>query len=148
MFHFPTAQSEDIQVKYKQYADMDIVEVEEIVAVDPSGLPGGNTWIVAVAIGLFLALLTAIFATYRRRNAAVVAIPRFTMPAVITPLSALALLRRIEEDSTALAGDQHATLQEEVQDLERRYFAPGEVEEADPVRLRQQLQGWLDRLAS
>ncbi len=89
---------------------------------------------VAVAIGLVLALLATIVVTYRRRHAPEAIVPRFTMPATVTPLSALALLRRIEEDPTALDSENRAILRDEVRELERRYFAAGPVQPPDETK--------------
>ena len=72
---------------------------------------------------------------------------RAPVPEIITPLTTLALLRRIEEDPAALDAGARRTLEAEVKEIERRYFGPGETEEPDEKKLLRYLRTWLHRAA-
>jgi len=154
-FTFPTVQStfagsiatvdNKSKLELKRYADADIVPAA--AAVTLSAVEGRWAIVAGFAAGA-LALLAAIgYGLFRllRKPATVVAPPLFTMPTEVTPVTAIAVLRRIQSYNGALlnAGDQQA-LAGEIAMFEHKCFAQG-ASPASDADLKASLQRWISK---
>ncbi|MGQ0627964.1 MAG: hypothetical protein ACT4PL_07680 [Phycisphaerales bacterium] len=123
-FTFPTPRAKADKFTLKRYVDADILSCEPTVAVSiPSKTPW---WQLAAAVGLGLVILGGVAAAFLRRRAPVeVRPPRFTVPPTVTPVNAIAVLRRIASvPEVSLPEGERVRLVTQIADLEREYFAP------------------------
>lgn len=146
-FTFPTAKSDVAKVSLKQYADADLVDAKATTAIAAVRGRGGwwPIWLTAVVVVLMA--LPGWWLAMRRRSKKVTAKPRFVMPARVTPVDAISLLRKIHAaNGEALKPAEQAELLTTIGDLERRYFAPlgGEAASNGPS-LEMVLQTWVRR---
>jgi hypothetical protein len=125
-FRFPKPKLDTAELSYKRYADADLVEVKESLAL--AGLPlrparyGG--WILS---GLVFALCGAALYFLLRTTRGPVAeeAALYTLPTHVTPFTVLNLLRRMEQDARlALPPDRRAELAQTIREMEHRFFGP------------------------
>jgi hypothetical protein len=125
-FAFPTLRSTDAKVTLKRYADADLVDAPPTVAIAAIG--GPTRWWPLVAGGVAGAiggLLIVGWFRRRSRRAQLVAAPRFQMPDHVTPVGAIALLRRMANvPEASLSASERQQLASTISDLELKYFAP------------------------
>jgi hypothetical protein len=128
-FEFPVTASNDINVTYRRYQDMDPVEaaakVTLVEGTEVARVAEGDhrVWI-GGGLGLLVAIVLAALALRRKPNDSASAPPLFTLPHEITPFSVIALLQRIESShSVPLTDDERRTLQREIHSLEQLAFA-------------------------
>lgn len=125
-FTFPALRSADAKLTLKRYSDADLVDAQPTVAIAAIGGPA-RWWPVAV-IGLVLGagLLGArMWLKARARRHQGGPAPRFAMPDHVTPVGAIALLRRIAAGpEAALSTAERQQLVSTISDLELKYFAP------------------------
>jgi len=124
VFNFPLPKVKAEKAEYKRYADADIVAVTASVPIEiPGKLP---MWQVAASILAGVVILGGVVtALFRKRRVQQVYVPRFTVPAEVTPVSAIATLKHIAGmPQVSLAEGERVALITQIDDLERRYFAP------------------------
>jgi len=148
---FPTARLPETTLALKRYADADIADAEPTVAITPLRGPT-RWWPIALAAALLLSAAAALAAWLRRRRLATthVAAPVFSMPSEVTPLSALAVLRRIQTaNGEVLSAHAQSRLDETIRELEHHYFAPvnGDTPGPDPD-LDRVLREWIAQASS
>jgi hypothetical protein len=125
----------------RQYADMDIVEVQGAsIPVDPR-------WSLAalVSLGIAVALVAAAggWLLLRRRAPAAAGDDAFALPSRITPLSTIATLQRIARDGAPLDSAERQSLTEDIAAVERTCFGPQNgAPPPDQARLTAILQRW------
>ena len=82
-------------------------------------------------VGLLVIAVSAgagFFVVRNRKKEVATLVPAFTIPADLTPVSAVGLLRRISAaGGTALAELQRREIASEIEAIEQRYFAKGAV---------------------
>jgi hypothetical protein len=149
-FTFPAAKAEDYKVTLKRYADADIVDAKSTVQIASVG--GKNVFrrIALAASLVVIASLLALWIVHRRRSQRAVAAPRFLMPTRITPVDAIALLRKIHAaNGEALRSAEQVELKTTIDDLERRYFAPTPVAAGGTAAdLESVVRTWVQRAAA
>jgi hypothetical protein len=127
LFHFPTPRLETKELAFKRYADADIVDVKESVALSGLPLRPPNYWnwvlgslvFVGCGVGLYFLLRPA-------AHQPTTAVTSYALPPHITPFTVLTLLRRIEQDEgLALPSSRRAELGLVIHEVERRFFGPG-----------------------
>ncbi|MBX3401794.1 MAG: hypothetical protein KF699_00120 [Phycisphaeraceae bacterium] len=134
-FTFPTVRLADAKVALKHYADADIVDAQPTIAV--AGIAGRRPWWLAPAVGgitgaLVAAVLLYIRARLRRRPSAPP--PRLVVPDHLSPVGAIALLRRVlNGPDLALSAPERAQLSAKIEELEQQYFAPPNGHGAPPA---------------
>jgi hypothetical protein len=125
-FTFPTLRATDAKLTLKRYADADLVDAQPTVAVAAAG--GAARWWPAAAIGAVLGVIVLsvhLWLRSRGKRGRVAATPRFVMPDHVTPVGAIALLRRmVEGPDAALSALERQQLAGTISDLEMKYFAP------------------------
>lgn len=149
-FTFPSAVDDSYAMSYQRYADADLVEVEQIVALKPVDLTDWLGWSAAI-VGLAFALLATAWWVIKRRLGAASAqeAPRYHRPQRLTPFTAVTLLRRMEQDpQLALSAAQREQLADQLGDLERFYFtresnAPGTPGASNDRELGPMVDRWL-----
>ncbi|MFG0285752.1 MAG: hypothetical protein ACF8R7_15150 [Phycisphaerales bacterium JB039] len=125
----------------RQYADMDIVEVQAAsIPIDPR-------WSVAAWLTIGLAALLVVAAAawllLRRRSPGADVDAQFALPARITPLSTIAALERIAHDGAALDESQRRSLLDDIASVERACFGPHNgAARPDQARLAALLERW------
>lgn len=134
-FTFPTVRLADAKVAFKQYADADIVDAQPTIAV--AGIVGRRPWwVIAAAGGVIGGLVAAVYVWVRGRakRRTAVAPPRFVVPEHVSPVGAIALLRRVlSVPDVALTGAERTQLAAKIEELEQQYFAPPNGHGAPPA---------------
>lgn len=126
-FRFPTAKSKDMAVTFKRYADADLVEVKPELALAGVRLRPDRTWR-WVMLGVVAVAAVAVLLIRRNRSATVATAEAavYAMPAVVTPFSALHLLRRMQDDPRLpLSSGQREELGGNIRALENDFFSQG-----------------------
>jgi hypothetical protein len=142
-FRFPSIALANEASTRKRYDDLDLVDAESTVALDASALDGGLPWW-SWLILLGVVLVVAWMLRSSRRPLLETSVP-LPLPSKVTPLSALAYLRRLSEAARLRERPEWgAELASEVAGLERQAFAPGG-EQPSESELRGVLQRWRDR---
>jgi hypothetical protein len=121
-FTFPAARDENAEMTYQRYDDADLASVEREISLDKQygGVRRPWLWGLAMAVPLGLVGFAGYRAIVKRQRQPV--LPRFPVPATITPFSVLALLRNIQQNN-GLAPAAAAELSTSIDSLERHYFA-------------------------
>lgn len=154
-FTFPTAKfntvaaagSEVVPFKLSRYTDADIgpAQATEPINVTTNGLP---LWVPALLGVSVLAGVGILAIALRRKKPVSGPVETFTVPSELTPLSAIATLRRIAASpKVGLDAAQRASLAASAESIERNYFSPtaGEglpVEGIDTLRV--EVKRWVD----
>jgi hypothetical protein len=148
-FSFPTLAFKDAKLTTKRYADADIADAPATVAITPPrpGLSKIAT-IAGSIIGAVVALMCSLI--YLRRQKKVEApAPTFVIPAHVTPVNAIGLLRRILAlNGEVLPQQDQQRLATDIETLEKRYFAPspdGEAPTGGAAEIRNTLELWVTR---
>jgi hypothetical protein len=147
-FTYPAVAMKDAKGATKRYTDADIADAPATVSITP---PRAAVAMWALVAGCTVAILFAFAAVVglrRRKSAVTVAAPAFTVPAHLTPVNAIGLLRRILSlNGEVLPPAEQTRLATDIADLERRYFAPheGSPPDGDTGRLRTVVEGWVLR---
>lgn len=144
-FAFPAVAVAGAKTVCKQYRDADQVETPPVVVLE---VPGRNR-LLAFAIKAVLAIVFMLGAfVFWRRSLAGDDLPEaagaFGMPAALTPFSVIHLLEQIRA-SGKLPEEMAALLNAEIQELEKRHFAPGASTASDEASLRSICETWIDR---
>jgi hypothetical protein len=148
-FTFPALALKDAKLATKRYADADIAAAPATVSIVP---PRPSMASVAVIAGAVLAGLIAIgvaIGLLRRRKHVEAPPPEFVIPAHITPVNAIGLLRRILAlNGEVLPAPDQQRLATDIESLERRFFAPtadGSPPSGGAAELRNTLELWVAR---
>ncbi len=125
-FAFPSSSDESAAMKFQQYADADIIDVEGDVALAGLRLQStaSRSWIMA---GIFSGLIAMGLFLYQRKKKRALTPdkPRYQRLNTPTPFSCIGLLKRISsDDSVQLSDAERRELATAIFDLERRFFAP------------------------
>jgi hypothetical protein len=151
-FTFPAARQEGAKVARKRFADADVVEIAADTATVPlASIPTRGTawWVWALAAMVVGGGAAAAWRLTRKgAQQDAVAKPSITVPAIIEPVGAVALLRRIEAShSRGLADRERDDLVRTIADVEQRYFAPdAQAAGADFKDLRATVERWASRV--
>jgi hypothetical protein len=124
-FQFPKPKRDGVELAFKRYADADLVEVKNDVALAGIALQPVKWWlwgplaaIVLVGIGGFVWRAT------RQTEGRAAEIFAYDLPPHITPFSVLSLLRRMEQDSKLRLGEERRReLAQTIHDLEKHFFS-------------------------
>jgi hypothetical protein len=149
-FSFPVPRIDGATVERKQYSDADIVAAEATVPL-PEGIGGARPWlwvIGPVAVGAIATAWMLVVARRRRVSGSTQKAPMFVMPSNVTPVTALALLRRIEAaNGQVLRPDEQRDLAVAIEEVEHRYFARDNSSgpSQSPDGLRDVLHTWVAR---
>ncbi|MFN7020608.1 MAG: hypothetical protein ACK4WH_04670 [Phycisphaerales bacterium] len=132
----------------KQYADADIVDCSPSVPVAVESR--GELPLILTAIGLVLLVMfsAAAWVVLRRRRSATAPVDRaYSVPDQVTPVGAVALLRRISAGvDPALQEDQRREIIGEIREIELKYFSPagnGTESLRDDAALRAIVERWV-----
>ncbi|MBS0196546.1 MAG: hypothetical protein JSR77_07295 [Planctomycetes bacterium] len=146
-FKVPTlAEGSKAKFESRYYSDFDLVPVvNNVVRVSPR-------WLTPTRLVIGGAVLVALFGAgvilYRRKRPDPVMSDGFTLPARITPLTAVMTLRRIQlEHAGSLPEPKVHSLAKDIEELERRYFGPG-VAPTVNGDLESVVRGWMAQTAS
>lgn len=146
-FTFPTLLADGATLTRKRVADADIVDAPTQIDLARPVTP--RLARLVIGVGLLAVVATALWlsAQRRRSRAHTDPAPRFAPPVHVTPLSAVAFLRRLEgQANTALGTGARAELASSIADIERKHFAPCSVwSDADAALLHEIVQGWSAR---
>lgn len=150
-FAFPTARTPDTKLTLKRYTDADLADAQPVVAVAGTG-GRARWWPWAFGGALAIAAGAWLFAWTRARTsrAKVVVRPRWVVPDHVTPVGAIALLRRMMNGpEAALSAPERQQLAIAINDLEHRYFAPSNGHGAPPAEpeLVGVVRDWVGRAA-
>ncbi len=124
-FVFPAVVQKSAKIENKHYSDADIIAATSPISLQFGGGSGNAIWwmtlgVIAVSAG------AGFFVIRNRKKEVAVLAPTFTIPADLTPVSAVGLLRRISSArDTALVGSHRVEIASEIESIERRYFAKG-----------------------
>lgn len=125
-FTFPTLRAADSKLTLKRYADADLVEAQPTVSI--AALGGPARWWPAAAVGIVLGaglIGLRLWLRSRGKRREGESAPKFVMPDHVTPVGAIALLRRIAGGpEAALSAAERQQLASTISDLELKYFAP------------------------
>lgn len=139
-FAFPQPQLAVKTASLKRYADADIVDAQAVVPISISSpTPSRLPWIIG---GVALVGAGIVAVAMRRRKPQTAYTPSFVMPEQLTPVGAVALLRRI--GATGLPDAERRDIAAAVTGIERRYFAPGASAEGVEPALRTEVKKWVD----
>ncbi len=134
-FTFPTLRTAGAKLALKRYADADLVDAQPTIAIAAVGGPG--RWLpAAVAGAVFAVVWLGIHLWWRARakRRRVATTPRFVMPEHVTPVGAIALLRRMAAvPDASLTAAERQQLASTIGDLEVKYFAPANGHGAPPA---------------
>jgi hypothetical protein len=126
-FRFPKPKLDTAELTYKRYADADLVEVKESLAL--AGLPlqpaSYRGWMLS---GVMFAICgVALFFLLRTKQGPVAEeAALYALPAHVTPFTVLNLLRRMEQDARlSLPPDRRSELAQTIRDMEQRFFGRG-----------------------
>lgn len=145
-FDFLPVEFKDAKALYKQYRDADLAETGPSVTIE---IPGRSR-LLSFTVKAILAMLVMLGAFwFWRRTMAKVAVPSeavvFELPANLTPFSALHLLEQIRA-SGRLEPAALIDLDQDIQALQKQYFAPGSVApSANEAELRALCSNWISR---
>jgi hypothetical protein len=122
-FAFPAAVAKTTKLENKHYTDADIALVQAPIALAFDSNVSYTGWYIGA--GACVALAAAGFFAWRMRKPVEVAAgPRFTLPADLTPVAAVGLLRTIARATDlALPETQQRQIASEIEAIERCYFA-------------------------
>lgn len=143
-FTFPELALEADLAETKRYDDLDLIDAEATVALDAGVLGGGGMpwWAWVIVVGAAGMVFMSVSRHQRGAEPELVLLP---LPQRLTPLSALAYLRRVGDEPRVRAQvEWQSELADTVEALERRSFAEG-AEQPDESELRSLLQRWRDR---
>lgn len=149
-FNFPViAETSGLVAKmsYKQYADADIVDCGPSV---PLALQSGGKlpllWSM-IGLAIVVALATVWLTLLRRKSAVTPEHGAFAVPKEVTPVGAVALLRRIAAAADpALPEDQRHEIAGAIREIEQKYFSPtgdGAASNRDTAALRSIVEHWV-----
>ncbi len=150
-FTFPSLAMKPIaKFATKRYTDADIADSPATVAITP---PPRTVSFWVIALGAVAAAVVAVLVVlrFRRRGRPDTApAPMFVIPAHVTPVNAIGLLRRMHAmNGTLLPAADQSRLAEDIQSLEQRYFAPtsagGQEGSGGAAELRNILELWIAR---
>jgi hypothetical protein len=146
-FQFPRPKLEAKELAFKRYADADIVEVKESVALAGVPLRPPNYWSWVLWSIVFIVCGVGLYFVLRSPKGEVTAVMMpYTLPGQITPFTVLGLLRRMEQDGQlSLPPARRGELSLAIQDLERRFFGPG-AETNGQADLERVAREWVERV--
>lgn len=125
-FTFPTARAADAKLTLKHYSDADIVDAQPTIAI--AGVAGPRRWWIPAAVGAVIALgllSVHLWIRSRAKRRKVVDRPKIVVPDHVSPVGAIALLRRVlNGPDLALSGLEREQLAAKISELEHQYFAP------------------------
>jgi hypothetical protein len=125
-FRFPKPKLDTAELSYKRYADADLVEVRESLAL--AGLPlrpaNHRGWILSGIVAVFCS--AGLFFLLRPTKPVLADEAAFySLPAHVTPFTVLNLLRRMEHDARlSLPPDHRVELAQTIREMEQRFFGP------------------------
>jgi len=133
-FKFPEPVSANIKPVYKRYADADLVEVPPMLALAGVPLRPRPLWQwLALAAVFIVAIGGAAWWLRRRQPARIANLPRYTLPEPVSAFSLIALLRRMDADSTLpWAEADRVELGQDIRRLETHFFNRRQNGEPDP----------------
>ena len=124
-FTFPQVAGTPAKTATKRYTDADITDSPTTVAITPPP-PSLTLW--AVGLGVLLAAVVAVLVALRLRKRSRgdgAPPPLFVIPAHVTPVNAIGLLRKMHDmNGTLLPASDQTRLAGDIETLEKRYFAP------------------------
>jgi hypothetical protein len=129
MFRFPALKPgiQPAGVEYKHYQDADLVTVNAQQAAAGVKLSSqvGNGLRNTIFLGLLAAALAGLILFLRRRKASAhTAVETLTVPDPLTPFSAVAFLRRIQQQHASHLGEnERSALDTQIAQLEAAYFS-------------------------
>lgn len=128
-FRFPAAVAAGTELSYARFDDADLVAAAPVVALHGWALARREVWLVvgglAVAISLLVGVTIAIRVS-RSRWRQRAATTRYHMPEHVTPLGAVAILKRLNADTACAWRDEDRDqLAAEIERIEEEYFARG-----------------------
>ncbi|MFZ4575139.1 MAG: hypothetical protein ACOYN0_12120 [Phycisphaerales bacterium] len=138
-FSFPVTAAAHKTLTLKRYTDADIVDAQATVPVTiATPKPQRLLWLGGVGVALGAVALVALL---RPRKPKTVYTPTFVVPADLTPVGAVALLRRI--GAAGLGDNERRELAAAVSGIERTYFAPGASSDGVGDSLRVEVTKWV-----
>ena len=140
-FSFPTSIAKAAKLENKHYTDADIVVAQTPITLAFDSNVSYTGWYIGVGACVALAVAGGL-AWRMRKPVAAAAGPRFSVPADLTPVAAVGLLRTIARDKDlSLAETQQRQIASEIEAIERCYFARSG--DASSVDLRATAQRWV-----
>lgn len=124
-FKFPEPVSANIKSVYKRYADADLVEVRPMLALAGVPLQPRPWWHwLALATGLLALIGGAVWWLRKHPPTRTTDQPRYTLPEPVSAFSLIALLRRMDADSTLPWREaDRAELGQDIRRLETHFFS-------------------------
>lgn len=120
-FEFCETKVPDATLSFKRYEDADLVDVEPIVSLENDYGQASRAWIYWLAGGVPLALiLIGLVVVVARMPTAEVA-RKYSVPAEVTPLNVISLLKQIRGDEK-LSIEQQRQLDSSIDDIEQHFF--------------------------
>jgi len=142
-FQFASLRLQPKETIYQRYRDADLTPTEQTVLLQASWDQPTTPWYVWAAIGLVLC--AGSFGGWqllrRRSGPMIVTASRWSMPAEVTPFSALAVLQRIESEG-GLPAERQRELADAIRRIERHYFGTSAHDTA--VDLTTELRRWVE----
>jgi len=129
-FEFPAPKVETASLEHYRYVDADLATVEPRVQLERRYGEPRRTWMYALPLALLAAVGFAFAALRLRKRPAAAEAERFRIPEQATAFNVLGLLREIHANN-GLAPDERVELEQDIETLERHYFAKGGGGETD-----------------
>lgn len=124
-FKFPAVKTPGATLVYKRYADADLEDVSERVALAGVRLRKSPWWKwPAIALGVLAAAGVAILVILRANRRHAVVAPAYQMPRVVNPFTVVDLLSRMHSDQTiGLTPPLREQLLADIRAIEKSHFA-------------------------
>ncbi|MEN1704413.1 MAG: hypothetical protein AAGJ54_02710 [Planctomycetota bacterium] len=142
-FTFPAAVRE-AEMKRLRFADADVIEAASVVPLEFAAGGGLGGLLAAVLAVVVIGGAAVVVAVRRSRGAGDERRAPFELPAELTPVSAYAVLRRVEQE---LPGERSAVRQD-LAWIERSFFAEAKPQEATPEQLESRVRSWYERVCA
>ncbi len=141
-FEFFSTPVDAANMEYKRYNDADLVEVEKIVSLENQYGTASRNWIFNLALVVFVVLLIGGIGLFIARRPKTEWVPRFVMPADLTPLSVIGLLKQIRGDP-AMSDAVRFDIDQSIHRIEEHYFYN---QNGESPNLEEEARQWLARV--
>jgi hypothetical protein len=141
-FEFFSTPVDAANMEYKRYNDADLVVVEKIVSLENQYGTASRNWIFNLALVVFVVLLIGGIGLFIARRPKTEWVPRFVMPADLTPLSVIGLLKQIRGDP-AMSDAVRFDIDQSIHRIEEHYFYN---QNGESPNLEEEARQWLARV--
>lgn len=120
-FEFCTSKISDAELSFKRYQDADLVDVEPVVSLENDYGQASRAWIYWLAGGVPLVLILVGLVVVVSRMPTTEIIRKYSVPAEVTPLNVISLLKQIRGDEK-LSIEQQRQLDTSIDEIEQHFF--------------------------